>query len=127
MASPWAKRPRWLYVIRAGSDLCKVGWSVDPEHRLLSCRYVRKAGKLVFMPTPEQPVVVWRRRYHNNNGRHVESALKHLLQNYSIGSEWYQLPAARAIEAAQYVVGKTRRPNLSAGNQFVIEHDPWRR
>ena len=123
---PWAKRPCWLYVVRAGARLSKIGSSIDPGRRLLTVLWVRNSnGKLQPMPAPEKPIVVWRRRYGNNGVKHIERALKHLLQHYAIGAEWYEIPPERAVAACEYIATKMRRPTISAATEFALHHEPW--
>ena len=122
---PYAKWPRWLYIARAGAELTKVGWSTNPDQRVKNCHYVHKNGRLEPMLTPEKPTLVWRHRYHDKSVVAVETALKHLLQKFALGAEWYCLPATRAIEAAEFVVTHMRRPTLQAAQRFVAQHEPW--
>jgi hypothetical protein len=127
MASLYATIPKYLYVIRGGPNLCKVGWSINLERRLPTATWVRfnKGGKLQPIQTPERPNFVWRRRFRPQSARAIERCVKHLLQNYHYIGEWFHVTPEQAITAIEQVLKKPVR-RLIAADDFIRNTDPWK-
>ena len=126
--SRYARLPRYLYVIRGGPLLCKVGWSIDPKRRLANSVWIRQypTGKYCRLSCPEQPSLVWSRRYNPTSAIYIERCLKHLLQyhRHNAGGEWHTISPRRAIAAVKFVLHK-RCYNIQTAGRFLMQIAPW--
>lgn len=124
MTSPWTAQRRFLYVIRGGPALCKIGFSANPARRLDSALWVRQGNRLAKIHAPEKLTIVFKLKLSPHCGRAAEKCLKHVLQNKRHAGEWFDISAALAVEQIEKIRKALPRCGESQVYDFIRNTTP---